>query len=80
MSRFIIIQETGSDQVLLVDKESKTVESIDATLLDEFDDGEAGAALRAAQAEGRPVMQGISAAIAGKQRLELSGRYFYAAA
>jgi len=80
MSRFIIIQETGSDQVLVVDKDSKTVEAIDASLLDEFDDGEAGAALRAATAEGRPLMQGVSAAIAGKYRLELSGRYLYAAA
>jgi hypothetical protein len=80
MSRFIIIQEAGSDQLLLVDKDSKTVEEIDASLLDEMDDDETGAAIRAARDGGEPLLQGITAAIAGTQRLELSGRYYYSSA
>jgi hypothetical protein len=71
MSRFIIIQETGSDQVLVVDKQSKTVEQIDASLLDDFEDGP--------DAASGPIMRGISAAIASSQRLHLSGRVYFSA-
>jgi len=80
MSRFIIIQEAGSDELLLVDKDTKTVEQIDASLLDDMDDDATGAAFRAARRGGQPLMQGITAAIAGTQRLELSGRYYYSSA
>ncbi len=76
MSRFIIIQETGSDHVLVVDKNSNTVEQIDVNLLDDVDDSDSlGAAIRS----DRPMIQGISAASASTQRLELSGRYYFAA-
>ena len=75
MTRYIIIRETGSDHVLVVDKDRSTVERIDASLLDDLDDGAVGAA-----AGGEvPVMRGISAAIASTQRLELSGRYYFQA-
>ena len=80
MSRFIIIQEAGSDQLLLVDKDTKTVEEIDASMLDEMDDDETGAAIHAARHGGEPLLQGITAAIAGTQRMELSGRYYYSSA
>jgi hypothetical protein len=76
MSRYIIIQETGSDHVLVVDKDSNTVEQINVNLLDDVDDDTMlGAAIRGDQ----PVMMGISAAIASTQRLELSGRQYFAA-
>jgi hypothetical protein len=76
MSRYIIIQETGSDHVLVVDKDSNTVEQIEVSLLDDADDAATlGAAIRGE----RPVIMGISAAIASTQRLELSGRYYFAA-
>ena len=80
MSRFIIIQEAGSDQLLLVDKDTRTVQEIDASLLDEMDDDETGSAMRAAHNGGQPLLQGITAAIAGTQRLELSGRFYYSSA
>jgi hypothetical protein len=79
MSRFIILQETGSDQVMVVDKETKTVDMVDASFLDYLEDSVTGLALRAAHEGGAAVTRGIAAAIVGTQRLELSGRYFFAA-
>ena len=75
MTRYIIIRETGSDHVLVVDKDRNTVEQIDASLLDDLD----GDVVGAAGNNDMPVMRGISAAIASTQRLELSGRYYFAA-
>ena len=36
MSRYIVIKETGADNVLLIDKETRTVEEVDASTLDSF--------------------------------------------
>jgi hypothetical protein len=72
VSRFILLGQAGSADLLLVDAENKTVHSVDPNTIDP--------SLARVQAAGETAVKGINVAVAVDSYQQAVGRFFYTGA
>ena len=69
MSRYVLLGQAGSSELLMVDTQAKTVHAVDPDAVD--------TSLARAQADGETTIRGINVAIAVESQQQAVGRFFY---